>query len=181
MEANIIYRISKGDESAMEVFMDSYSSLLYSYAYGILSNKESAEEIVSDVFFEIWKGRKKILEIESMGAWLRTLTYRKAISALRHEQTLPDTVTLDDLENYTPSELTASEDAADDEEIEMLNRSIEELPPKCRHVFCLAKIDRVPYKEICELLGVSLATVNYHVGYAMDFLKKRLIKPRAPS
>ena len=55
MEANVIYRIAKGDEMAFDAFMDYYSSTLYHYAYGIIGNKESAEEVVSDVFFEIWK------------------------------------------------------------------------------------------------------------------------------
>lgn len=178
MEANIVYRISKGDERAMEVFMDTFSAPLFQYAYGILSNRELAEEVVSDVFFEIWKGRKKILEIESMGAWLRTLTYRKSISALRHEQTLPDTVSFDDLENFTAAKLESTVEESDDQErIDNLNRAIESLPPKCRHVFQLAKIERVPYKEIAELLSISVATINYHVGYAMDFIKKRLGGP----
>lgn len=178
MEANVIYRISKGDERAMEVFMDTWSSALYRYAYGMLSDRQVAEEVVSDVFFDIWKGRKHILEIESMGAWLRTLTYRKSVSALRHLQTIPDTLSIDDIETFTAPQLTNNpEDDEPPEEIEALNRAIEELPPKCRHVFYLAKIDRTPYKEISELLGVSLATVNYHVSYAMEFLKKRLRKP----
>lgn len=179
MEANVVYRISKGDERAMEVFMDTYSPALFHYAYGILSNRELAEEVVSDVFFEIWKGRKKILEIESMGAWLRTLTYRKSISALRHEQTLPSTVSIDDVENFTASKLENPEADDDDgqERIDQLNGAIESLPPKCRHVFYLAKIERVPYKEIAELLSISVATINYHVGYAMDFIKKRLGGP----
>ena len=58
------------------------------------------------------------------------------------------------------------------EDMDRLNLAIESLPPKCKHVFCLAKIERVPYKEICDLLKISVATVNYHVGYAMDALIK---------
>ena len=85
MEANVIYRIAKGDEMAFDAFMDYYSSTLYHYAYGIIGNKESAEEVVSDVFFEIWKNRSAILEIESMNSYLRTITYRKSISCLRHD------------------------------------------------------------------------------------------------
>lgn len=81
MEANVIYRISKGDEQAFDRFMDYWSDALYRYAYGILGVREPAEEVVSDVFVEIWRGRAGLLEIESMAAYLRTLTYRKAVSA----------------------------------------------------------------------------------------------------
>lgn len=181
MEANVIYRIAKGDEAAFDAFMDHYSSQLYHYAYGIIGNRESAEEIVSDVFFEIWKNRTGILEIESMAAYLRTITFRKAVSYLRHENTLPAQVSLDDLENFTVSPVSApDEDMISREEIDTLNRAIAELPPKCRHVFFLAKIDRLPYKEIARMLQISVATINYHVGFAMDRLRQRLQPPKTP-
>lgn len=55
MEANVIYRIAKGDELAFDAFMDHYSTALYHYAYGIVGSKESAEEVVSDVFLKFGK------------------------------------------------------------------------------------------------------------------------------
>ncbi len=178
MEANVIYRISKGDEQAFDRFMDYWSDALYRYAYGILGVREPAEEVVSDVFVEIWRGRAGLLEIESMAAYLRTLTYRKAVSALRHENVQPHGVSLDVLEDYTVSPVEAPDDAMmRQEDMDRLNSAIESLPPKCKHVFCLAKIERVPYKEICDLLKISVATVNYHVGYAMDALRKKLRPP----
>lgn len=181
MEANVIYRIAKGDEMAFDAFMDYYSSALYHYAYGIIGNKESAEEVVSDVFFEIWKNRASILEIESMNSYLRTITYRKSISCLRHENTLPDHVSLDDLENFTVSPVSApDEELISREEIDTLNQAISELPPKCRHVFFLAKVDCMPYKEIAKMLEISVATINYHVGFAMEKLKQRLRGRKIP-
>lgn len=174
MEANIIYKITHGDEKALDTFMDYYSAALFRYAYGITGSRESAEEVVSDVFFEVWRNRAGLLEIESLQAWLRTVTYRKAVSYLRHEETMPGGVSLDDIENYTVAPVEAPDSALiSQEEIDALNSAIDALPPKCRHVFCLAKIERVPYKEIAELLKISVATINYHVAFAMDALKKR--------
>lgn len=175
METNTIYRISKGDEQAFDTFMDECSSALYHYAYGILGNHQLTEEVVSDVFLEVWKNRKGLLEIESMKAWLRTVTYHKAVSTLRHESTIPEGISLDEIESFRISPLNAPDEAMiSREEIDSLNRAIESLPPKCRHVFFLAKIDCRPYKEIAEMLQISVATVNYHVGYAMEALKKIL-------
>jgi len=175
MEANIIYRIAKGDEKALDAFMDHYSSTLYRYAYGVTGAREPAEEVVSDVFMEVWRNRRGILEVESMDAWLRTITYRKAISYMRHENTIPQGVALDDVENFTVSHIAPPDsEFISREELEALNRAIDELPAKCRHVFFLAKIDRVPYKEIAALLNISVATINYHVAYAMDALRRKL-------
>lgn len=175
MEANIIYRIAKGNQTALDAFMDHYSSTLYRYAYGVLGNRENAEEVVSDVFFEIWKMGERLLEIESIDAFLRTVTYRKAVSYQRHEDTMPSRVSLDDIENFTVSPVAAPDsELVSREEIDALNDAIASLPPKCRHVFFLAKIDGMPYKEIASLLNISIATINYHVSYAMTALKKIL-------
>ena len=181
MEANIIYRIAKGDELAFDVFMDNYSSALYHYAYGIVGNKETAEEVVSDVFFEVWKNRTNLLEIESMTVWLRTVTYRKAISRLRHEMTEPQGLPLDEVENFTIAPVSPPDaEIISREEVEELNRAIEQLPPKCRQVFFLAKIDKLPYKEISKILEISVATINYHVGFAMESLRKKLRRRQPP-
>lgn len=78
--------IAQGNELAFNSFMNRYMDGLYYHSYGILYNKEMAEEIVSDVFLEVWKNRKKIVEVENMKAWLNTLVYRKSISCLRKEK-----------------------------------------------------------------------------------------------
>ena len=81
MEANIIYRISQGDEHAFDTLMDVCSPSLYRYALGIVRSREVAEEIVSDVFMEVWKMRGSLLEISSLESWMRKVTYCKAVTA----------------------------------------------------------------------------------------------------
>ena len=181
MEANVIYRIARGDEAALEAFMDHYSSTLYRYAFGITGNREMAEDVVSEVFFEVWKNRKSLLEIESMGAWLRTVTYHKAVSSVRKEDARPQGVPLDDVEEFTVAPVSGpASDLISREEMDQLNNAISSLPPKCRHVFFLAKIEKMPYKELAKMLGISVATINYHVGFAIDSLKKILRRGQPP-
>ena len=71
LENNEICRIVDGDEIAFNRFMEHYSSRLYHYTFALLGQKESAEEIVSDVFFEVWKNRKSLAEIGNMNAWIQ--------------------------------------------------------------------------------------------------------------
>ena len=78
--------IAKGNELAFNEFMNRYMEGIYYHAYGILSNKEMAEEVVSDVFFEAWRNRKMLPEIKALKAWLNTIAYRKSISYLRKEK-----------------------------------------------------------------------------------------------
>lgn len=182
MEANIIYRIAKGDEQALDAFMDHYSDFLYRTAYGVTGDKETAEEVVSDVFLEVWKKRKTLLEIDSMSSYLRTLAYRMAISVNRYNTTRNfSELETEEIEMFQAHTLEAPDDEfISREEVEQINRAIEELPPKCRHVFTLAKLEDVSYNEISNLLNISVSTINYHVKFAMEALKMRLRWLRPP-
>ena len=175
MEANIIYRISQGDEHAFDTLMDVCSPSLYRYALGIVRSREVAEEIVSDVFMEVWKMRGFLLEISSLESWMRKVTYCKAVTALRHDYSCPEGVSIDDIVNFNiDTAPSPDEEIISREDASLLNQAIQSLPEKCRHVFYLAKIDCMPYKEISLMLGITVATVSYHVGYAMDALRRVL-------
>lgn len=167
--------IEQGNELAFNSFMNRYMDGLYYHSFGILYNKEMAEEIVSDVFFEVWKNRKKLFEIENIKAWLNTMTYRKSISYLRKEKKRNHDVPMEGITQFCfPVTESPDDKIISGEEVQALNAAIENLPPKCKHVFFLAKIEGLPYAQIAEMLEISLATVNYHIGFAMTTLKKKL-------
>lgn len=182
LEANIIYRLTKGDEKALDIFIGHYSQFLFRQAFGVLGSKEMAEEIVSDVFFEIWRQRRDLLKIENLTAWLCKITYRKAVSMVRHETILDVSSGLDSdtLEYFQTPVQSVEEEMVSRQEVEIINDAIESLSPKCRQVFSLAKLEKIPYKEISELLGISVNTINYHVKTALDILKGKLRPGRPP-
>ena len=179
LEDNEINRIINGDEIAYHRFMKYYSSRLYHYAFALLGQKESAEEIVSDVFFEVWKNRKNLAEIANTNAWIQTITYRKAISFLRKE-TGKHELSFSDIDNFIFEPVQSPvEEMISKEEIARINEAIQQLPPKCKHVFFLAKIDGLPYKDIADMLNISVKTINNHIAFALDEITKKLnIKSR---
>lgn len=169
--------ISAGNELAFDRFMQQHAEHLYYRAYGILGNKEIAEETVSDTFMELWKNRKGILKIDNINSWLNTIVYHKAISAQRKSNRHKHQVNFDDIQDFCfPHTVTPVDSIITEEEHALLHEAIEHLPPKSKRVLYMAKIEQMPYAEICHMLEISLATVNYHIGYAMAALKKRLKK-----
>ena len=160
LENNEICRIVDGDEIAFNRFMEHYSSRLYHYTFALLGQKESAEEIVSDVFFGVWKNRKSLAEIGNMNAWIQTITYRKAISFLRKE-TGKYELSFDDIEDFIFEPVQSpAEEMISKEEMAKINDAIQQLPPKCKHVFFLAKIDGLPYKDIADIFVLFLFLDN---------------------
>ena len=134
-ESNNIDRIVNGDEMAFGYFMECYSSRLYHYVYALIGQKEPAEEIVSDVFYEVWKNRSGLAEIENMNAWIQTITYRKAISYLRKETGKAE-VLLDDIGDFIFAPIQSpDEEMISKEEMEKINDAIQKLPPSRHTLF----------------------------------------------
>ena len=118
--------------------------------------------------------RKGLVQIEYMNAWLQTITYRKSISYLRKE-TGKNELSFDEISDFSFEPVQSpDEEIISKEEVAEINNAIEKLPPKCKHVFFLAKIEGLPYIKIAEMLEVSVQTVNYHIAYAIEALSKSL-------
>ena len=173
-ESNDIDRIINSYEEAFCSFMERYSSRLYHYVFALIGQKEPAEEVVSDVFYEVWKNRKTLGGIENMNAWIQTITYRKAISYLRKE-TGKTELSLDGIGDFIFAPIQSPDEAMiSKEEMEKINNAIQQLPPKCKHVFFLAKIEGLPYKEIADILNISVKTINNHIAFALEEIAKNL-------
>lgn len=171
-----LYLISQGNEIAFDNFMERHSSKIYYHVFGIIGNREMAKEIVSDVFQEVWNRRRHLHEIDNMVSWLNTTAFHKAVSAYRRENR-HRFVSIDDLKEFHFPEIQSPlEGIISEEERQRLNLAIESLPPKCKHIFFLAKIEQMPYADIAKLLQVSMATVNYHITHALSVLRTKLRK-----
>lgn len=174
IEKTEIYHISQGNELAFSHFIDHYSPRLYYHVYGMVGVKEVAEEIVSDVFVTVWDMRKRLDRIENMSGWLNTLAYRRSVDYLRSKSRARRELSLSDDDFRFPVMQSPADSMISQEELGELQRAIDQLPPKCRHVFLLAKIEEMSYADIAQLLDISVATVNYHIVYAMNALSKTL-------
>ena len=140
---------------------------LKTFSYSILKAKEIAEEAVSDVFIEIWSKRKQLLEIEDLKMYLY-VSVRNA-SLRRLQQTQKTTMlSLDELEVEFPSaDPNAETFLITGELAQKIELAIESLPPQCKIIFKLAKQDNLKYKEIAQLLNISVKTIDNQLSTAL--------------
>ena len=180
MNNNIEYisKIKKGEETSFRHFVNSYSKDLFYYAQCFVRSKETAEEVVSDVFLDVWRHREEIDEIKNIKAWLLTLTHNKAISYLRKAENSSEIASWEEIDDFQiiGNLQTPDEEMISKEEIAQINSLIQTLPPKCKVVFALAKIERLPYKEIADMLNISVKTINVHVAKALEIISNGLKK-----
>jgi RNA polymerase sigma-70 factor (family 1) len=177
------YRIARLDDQ--QAYRELYTSL-YSYLFGfaktIVQSRESAEEVVSDVFIKLWERRKELEKIENLKVYLYVATRNIAFNYL-DKQKRNSTNSIDDVEaeftsiDFDPEQLLITADM-----LALIQKAIDQLPPKCKIIFKLAKEDGLKYREIAEVLSISVKTVEnqlaialYKIGTAVSFDIRRTI------
>jgi RNA polymerase sigma-70 factor (ECF subfamily) len=143
--------------------------------------EEDAENIVQDVFVELWEKRAVLSMPVNMMAFLFSATKNRCIDHLRHETVVKETANkmleehqltmkmkFDSLEAFDQDFLTEN-DVED-----LLNKAIASLPEKCRDIFIKSRIEGMKQKEIAAELGVSLNTVETQMGIAYKKLRDEL-------
>ncbi|MDR0865349.1 MAG: RNA polymerase sigma factor [Candidatus Symbiothrix sp.] len=167
-----------------------YQPRLKSFIRKQVSNKEEAEDILQDVFYQLVKAAENTLNpIEQVSAWLYKVTKNTIIShgIKKREESMPvyfndesDEAALQDF-----SEILFGRDAinrASTPETEYLRSlvwteletALAELPPEQREIFELTELDGIPMKEISETPGVPVNTLLSRKHYAVVHLRKRL-------
>ena len=155
------------------LFRRYYPSLIF-YATRLVGEEE-AEDVVQDVFVELWK-RKDHIEI---GDQIQAFLYR-ALNVLKHRSVEDGyCVAMEEInqrraEFYQPDNNEVIRRIEDKELRKEIHDAINELPDKCKEVFKLSYLHDMKNKEIADILGVSLRTVEAHMYKALKYLRGRL-------
>lgn len=173
-------RMAEDDQEALKVLYDHYNRRLFELAYAIVRSKEMAEEVVGDVFIQVWQKRKRIRTVENFAFYLYVMTRNSSRSYLR-KYGQKKFLNLDELAlplyqiDATPEDLLISA-----EMLQGINRAINELPPQCRLIFKLVKEDGLKYREVAELLHLSAKTVENQMGIALKKIHTALLIYQSP-
>ncbi len=162
------------DESAYREIFISFYKPLQQFAFSFVKSRELAEEIVSDVFLKIWLNRSELNQVENLKVYLYVSIKNTSLKYLlkQHRQVA---ISIDELEvelesfSRTPEEIMLT--------AEMLNKikeSVNSLPPRCKIIFKLIKEDGLKYKEVAEILNISIKTIDNQLAIALKKISKAL-------
>src|ERR1043165_725152 len=129
MDANEreVYRAAiQGDREAFEMIIRTQSRPLFAIAYGILQNREEAEDAVQDALVKAWKSRWRVRDPEKFPAWLATIARYRARDLLRKHRTIP----LD--EQLLETSAAEERPSTDDSEREADVKTARKLKTQCR-------------------------------------------------
>ncbi|RIJ50839.1 RNA polymerase sigma-70 factor [Maribellus luteus] len=164
----LVRRIAnEDDERAFKQFFDLFAVRLYQFSFSFIKNKSIAEEAVSDVFFKVWLNRTELINIENIKAYLFKATYNTSLNYL-DEAKRKKAISLEDVEVDLGIDLICPETELINKELKVfIEKAIEDLPPRCRIIYKMAKVEQMKYKEIGALLDISVKTINHQLSIAM--------------
>ncbi len=172
-EKELIIRLIEGDAEAFEKIYYSYVERVYYFAYRYLQNSEDTEEIVQDVFTRIWENREKIDPELSFSGYILTTTKNTIFNINRKK------VNHQAYCNYLLGYLQQNRHHTEDEIIyndlmNLLEKTIDGLPPKRQEIFKLSRMQGMPYKEISKKLSISEKTIETHMRLALKDIRNVL-------
>lgn len=168
--AKIIYlqeQIARYDDkfAYKELFVSLYSPL-FRFALTLVS-REQADEIVSDVFIHIWEKRKRIDSISNLRVYLYKAVKNTALNYIA-KQNRSNTTDINEAGIELPSIYFNPEQLLITAEmIQRIRMAVDKLPPQCKLIFKLVKEDELKYREVAEILGISVKTVESQVTIAL--------------
>jgi RNA polymerase sigma-70 factor (family 1) len=172
-------RLAQGDEAAFKTLYDYYSPRLYQFAYAIIHSRETAEEIVADVFLQIWQKRVRIGSLDNLNWYLHITTRNIAYSYYRKNNRRKNFDFDEAVLSYYQVHATPEEILIGQEVLQVINQAINDLPPKCKLIFRLVKEDNLKYREVAELLHLTIKTVENQMGIAIKKIHE-VIRGRLP-
>ncbi|WP_346857422.1 RNA polymerase sigma-70 factor [uncultured Draconibacterium sp.] len=157
----------ENDERAFKQFFDVYADRLYHFAFSFVKNKSVAEEAVSDVFFKVWLHRAQLVNIQNLKAYLFKATYNTSLNYL-DEMNRKKAISLEDIEvNFGVDTICPETELITKELKELIENAIEDLPPRCKLIYKMAKVEKMKYLEIADLLDISVKTINHQLSIAL--------------
>ncbi len=175
MDKKILQGMKSGDEQAFELLFRRYYVRLCSFADRFICNTAEAEEIVQDVFLNLW-GKRGQLDLDGEISSYLFRSVRNACFNLIEHRKVADSYYAVIAQAYRHSSEVV--DSSDPLQYAELNQKIEEaigsLPAECRRIFRMSRMEGLKYVEIAEKLNISVKTVETQISRALAKLKTEL-------
>ena len=161
-------RVRSGDEQAFRQLYLLLAGSLKQFAYTIIHSKEQAEEITEDVFISLWQNKAGLTDIKNLKVYLYVATRNTSLNYLHKKSGRSNYDSID----YAHVEFAATDPNPEQifitsEMRKRIDEVIQALPTKCKLIFKMAKEDRLKYREIADILNITVKTIDNQLAIAL--------------
>lgn len=170
MERYLLDALSKSDKTAFDSLFKHYYPKIKRFLSGFLDTEEEAEDLTQDVFVKIWQNRTQMVMVEKLNAYLyrvaRNTLFSYIEKNIKHSTTsllpeIPETDTLEEI--LFARELN-----------ELIDLTIERMPPQRKTIFEMSRKKGLSNEEIADRLHISKRTVETHISAALTDIRKTI-------
>ncbi|TCD28516.1 RNA polymerase sigma-70 factor [Pedobacter psychrodurus] len=162
-----------GDRNAFVEIYNRYKFILHNHAWNKLRSKEEAQDVIHEVFSMVWDKREHLPVNRNLSGYLYSCVHNQFLNMVVHKK-------VKDRYISSIAEFAASGTVQTDHLVrermlkDIIDREIDELPPRMREVFLLSRRQHLSHREIAEMMGITEQTVKKQMVYALKILKKKL-------
>lgn len=176
LEQNLLLlQLRAGQMAAFNKLYTMYSPRLYVHLLKFLKSPELVEEVLQEVFVRVWQNRESIVPEKGFNSFLYTIAHNLAINMIKkinRDRSLQMEVWASSISYYLHTE----ENLLDKERMAIMNQAIATLTPKRREILLFCKVEGKSYKEVAELLGISVSTVSNQLVNALQDIRNFIVK-----
>ncbi len=174
-ELTLIERVARGDKAAVPLLLDKYGPLVWSVARKQVG-ADAAEDLVQEVFLQIWKGADRYdPRRASEATYITTIARRRAIDFRRRVGRRPE---IEEIPEETPEETSALEGVELADEARVAAEALAELKPEQQKVLRLAIVEGLTHTQIAEVTRMPLGTVKSHTRRGLERVRTLLQERR---
>lgn len=159
-----------------EIFTKEYDNLCR-YALTYMQDENMAEDIVQETFIKIWEQKKDLISSPNIKFYLITSVKNNCISAIRKQNSQKTQYTDNTPEpDPEPFVMRMQLQEQENERMTAVRTALDRLPPKCKEVFLLVKMQGLSYKQVADTLELSVKTVENQMGKALKILRESTLQ-----
>ena len=183
-DEELVQKIIDRDHRAFKGLVDQYQHLVINTCYHLIGNRQDAEDVAQEVFFQVYKSAKKFRQEAKLSTWLYRIAVNRSLNLIRDKKRsgwLRSLSSLLEGERQRVADVPASDSDRPDVALEkkernvMLQKAIDSLPEKQKAAFVLHKYEGLSYQEIAGILQHSLSSVESLIHRAKLNLQKKLV------
>jgi len=170
-DSNLFEKIKKGNHTAFNELFSEYYNTLCEFSNYMINNKSLAEEIVADVFANVWINRRKIIINKNLKGYLYNSTRNITITYIRKNKNNTESIE-DSFIDISNPDFSSDKNIIKEEKKKLAYNLLKVVPEKSREVFIMNKYNGLRYKDIAALLDVSIKTVEKHMTKSFKLLRE---------
>lgn len=172
-ERQLIELLKEGDPISFEILFQQYYVRFHNFVRNLIKDTQAAEDIVQNVFMKVWINRAQLRSDQSIHNWIYVLTKHEVLNHIRDRKIY---LQVEKLLIPDSSQFSAVEDMLQIRELDSRVREfVASMPEQRRRVFMMSRYRGLGNKEIAQMLGLSVRTVDRHINLALTSLRKEFL------